>query len=400
LADLASTATGNGAALVGFIQSGTGAVPRTMQDKGRERISVKDFGAKGDGVTDDGASIAQGILNGVALSFPVGSYKNATTGITVPELKSLTFAPGADVVNSGSGTLTNNGVMIRPNYNPDGMTWTTGAGKSNHCGLYVDMGGFGKTSFSGSGFKSALVGAALVPSGAGITGGHGVSGYATTPGSGVAVALYGESTMSAAGGQIWGLNTRSADNGFAAAQVWGYEVDVNVTNVNSTCVGVDVVGGSTVKPGVSIAYRVGPLGTFTTPKTHWVRGFFVDDDSADTGIELGTASAASPSGTAPIIGYGRSGAGVREITYTLGTAADGSSANFTSGNGRFVRMQTRDGSGNVVNLIQGLNGGLGFFNVLPAGRQVVTGSRGGNAALASLLTALAAYGLITDSTTA
>lgn len=43
---------------------------------------------------------------------------------------------------------------------------------------------------------------------------------------------------------------------------------------------------------------------------------------------------------------------------------------------------------------------LGVFNTSPTTKQTVTGSRGGNAALASLLTALAAYGLITDSSSA
>lgn len=42
----------------------------------------------------------------------------------------------------------------------------------------------------------------------------------------------------------------------------------------------------------------------------------------------------------------------------------------------------------------------GFFNTAPAVKPTVTGSRGGNAALASALTALASLGLITDSTTA
>jgi hypothetical protein len=41
---------------------------------------------------------------------------------------------------------------------------------------------------------------------------------------------------------------------------------------------------------------------------------------------------------------------------------------------------------------------LGVFNTSPTTKQTVTGSRGANAALASLLTQLAAYGLITDST--
>jgi hypothetical protein len=44
--DLASSI---GASLVGFIQAGTGAVLRTLQDKNREIISVKDFGAVGEG---------------------------------------------------------------------------------------------------------------------------------------------------------------------------------------------------------------------------------------------------------------------------------------------------------------------------------------------------------------
>jgi hypothetical protein len=43
---------------------------------------------------------------------------------------------------------------------------------------------------------------------------------------------------------------------------------------------------------------------------------------------------------------------------------------------------------------------LGFFGAPVTAKPTVTGSRGGNAALASLLTALANLGLITDSTTA
>ncbi len=43
---------------------------------------------------------------------------------------------------------------------------------------------------------------------------------------------------------------------------------------------------------------------------------------------------------------------------------------------------------------------IGFFATAAAVKQTVTGSRGGNAALASLLTALATYGLITNSSSA
>jgi len=59
------------------------------------------------------------------------------------------------------------------------------------------------------------------------------------------------------------------------------------------------------------------------------------------------------------------------------------------------------GSGTAPPLIVQKSGGtLGFLGSPGTTKQTVTGSRGGNAALASLLTALAAHGLITDSTTA
>jgi len=60
-------------------------------------------------------------------------------------------------------------------------------------------------------------------------------------------------------------------------------------------------------------------------------------------------------------------------------------------------------SGDVIVLSSGgtkILGNIGFYNTTPIAKQTVTGSRGGNAALASLLTALASHGLITNSSTA
>jgi hypothetical protein len=50
-----------------------------------------------------------------------------------------------------------------------------------------------------------------------------------------------------------------------------------------------------------------------------------------------------------------------------------------------------------VNVLRIGGGTLGFYNATPVNKQTVTGAKGGNAALASLLTALANAGLITDS---
>ena len=64
---------------VSFLQAGTGAVARTAQAKMRDVVSVKDFGAVGDGVADDTAAIQAAInakaSSGGAINFPAGTYK-------------------------------------------------------------------------------------------------------------------------------------------------------------------------------------------------------------------------------------------------------------------------------------------------------------------------------------
>lgn len=56
--------------------------------------------------------------------------------------------------------------------------------------------------------------------------------------------------------------------------------------------------------------------------------------------------------------------------------------------------------GAVKHTLDGATNQVGFYGAAPASKPAVTGSRGGNAALASLITALATLGLITDNTTA
>jgi hypothetical protein len=78
------TASGNAGT---FVQAGLGArVQRSVQDRLRETMSVKDFGARGDGVSDDTASIALAVKAarkaGLGLYFPPSSKCYLTDTIT------------------------------------------------------------------------------------------------------------------------------------------------------------------------------------------------------------------------------------------------------------------------------------------------------------------------------
>lgn len=87
------------------------------------------------------------------------------------------------------------------------------------------------------------------------------------------------------------------------------------------------------------------------------------------------------------------------FTGTTGAFIDG-------GNSRASGSSTNGFTNNLPRALNPIRGQLthtgstaGFFGATPGTKPTVTGSRGGNAALASLLTQLATLGLITDSTT-
>lgn len=109
----AAMAASNGSSLVGFIQPGTGAVATTVQTKLREWISVKDFGATGDGTTDDYTSIVNAINQAISthkdVFFPAGTYR-ITSGLVVLNATDLKlFGDGSNsslIVYDGSASST------------------------------------------------------------------------------------------------------------------------------------------------------------------------------------------------------------------------------------------------------------------------------------------------------
>ena len=98
-----------------FLQNGTGAVTRTVTSKLQDVVHVKDFGAKGDGVTDDSAAFAAALASGA-------SEVRADAGIYV--IKSLITLAKGQKIYFGVGQHTIGGIRFT-----DSLTDQTGTGK-------------------------------------------------------------------------------------------------------------------------------------------------------------------------------------------------------------------------------------------------------------------------------
>lgn len=94
-----------GASVIGFIQAGVGAIQRSVQDKLREQVSVKDFGAKGDGIANDANAIRKAIehiisIGGGTVIFPAGIYKCTERIGTFINAQNVTLSGyGAEIQN-------------------------------------------------------------------------------------------------------------------------------------------------------------------------------------------------------------------------------------------------------------------------------------------------------------
>jgi len=136
----------DGSSFIGHIHNGTGAVATTVQTKLREVCSVQDFGAKGDGVTDDTAAIQSAI--DAANEIGVLLDSSAGAEVHLPPGQFLTSAPivlyggfenqeRVSLIGAGSGSTT---IKLADNSNSDMIVYNSTSG-FNHCrieGLLLD----------------------------------------------------------------------------------------------------------------------------------------------------------------------------------------------------------------------------------------------------------------------
>jgi hypothetical protein len=102
---------------ISYTLTAPGATLQSVQTKLEQYISVKDFGAVGDGVADDSTAINNALANGGYIYFPAGTYK--VTTIVCDSVNKLTVDASAATFTSVYGNL----VVIN---NCDDFTWTGG----------------------------------------------------------------------------------------------------------------------------------------------------------------------------------------------------------------------------------------------------------------------------------
>ena len=137
--------TAGTATLITYNEGGTGAVTRTVSSRLQEKVSVKDFGATGNGVTDDTAAIQLAATNcpGCLLVVPAGTYIISST-LTLPANTGILGADEYATVLKFTSTTSNvNGLVVQANASIAYLT-ILGPGGGSHisgtCGLCGALG--------------------------------------------------------------------------------------------------------------------------------------------------------------------------------------------------------------------------------------------------------------------
>lgn len=475
LGDLAAP---GGSDLVGFIQAGTGAVSRTTQDRLRDTVCVKDFGAKGDGVTDDTAAIQAAIDHvlsrpqGCALYGPAGRYL-LTAPLNLPLSKHLTmygdgqatqffgatafgFLLQITVSNSAAYGSVFRDFMI----SPASVGYTSGISATAANGF----------TFEGINIQGQAIGMQFASSYAvrinckfDVTTSEGVRWTTSAHGANLrgskfytcgvtnskaAVSFEISSNNLILDDCVFEYNYKAASfQGCTSIRMNGCYVEYCVANdidFLGTCTGISIedswfyagIATFTLSNANGLSFKRNTIGLKTIALGANMAGFSTDKCATVAGgviniNYIGTQAVASggipvsrsygpdaniqyrfsSQGAADIAGYtGSEGvlcfvgqhvaSGVVYLRFEPGLTGDMPTLRGVGETNTGLRLSA-SGTGRIDSASpHRFNTNVGFYGTTPIAKPTITGSRGGNAALASLMTALAAFGIVTDSTTA
>lgn len=459
----------SGSALIGFLQSGTGAVARTAKDKLLEvTVSPEDFGAVGNGVTDDYAAITAAItylsgLGGGTLQFGAKTYAVMNT-IAVQQSNIRLVGKGSHAYHDG-GTGQTSATSIKWINAIAGVVISCSTPKSVGSAMVSKVivrdiridanalanNGIVITSVRDSTFEDILVENAIsvcyaittAPNGtiseaqdtqhcrfircrwkctatAAVQGCHGMQLTSAVPGTSTANASfnYFENCQGQTynGTGFWLIDADNNTFNMCSAQIvvgTGTPLTIagaysnyfynwsNTVRIQGTATGAwrDATGNCffNVDEANGTAYPTIDAGC--TVQWHGATKGFVNLLGKNVAFSnvIGQAAAQLPNlGNATAIFHNNAQSGHLETdgTNTYSWSIDG------SGNYRLLKT----GGTGLLDLAQGSGVSLrtskvGFQGTAAIAKPTVTGAKGSNAALGSLITALANYGLITDSTT-
>lgn len=148
----------DGASKIGYLPAGTGAVSTNVQSKLRESVSVKDFGAVGDGVTDDTAAILSAAANSGKkfLIIPYGVKYNRAALLaeaSFPDNVVLFDLSGIND-NTATGQTTKHFGIVSKDSAPDDTHWSIDSG--HHSIISLNNYGTSGTA-SAAGRKASIV---------------------------------------------------------------------------------------------------------------------------------------------------------------------------------------------------------------------------------------------------
>lgn len=362
-ADLASTSTGKGAALVGYKRTGSGTVASTAQVKLQEVVSVKDFGA-GSGGDDlakfNAAAVAAGTNGQVVI--PPGAYSlsGTTTAITWLADANATFTGagklGGRIVKLGNGGLFGHASKFG---SPSAWLEAERVSTENNADLVV-LSSIGQGAILGGSRTSDF-------STAGSMGSIGVQGWAINDNASAVqtgYAGYFEARRKAGAGTTQGIEIDVVNQDPATVANQPYQMGATGSTLGLWLAS----GGEIAATPASLA--LGIINNGTTFDKGLVFGA-----NAITGSDgvTGTATAIAMAKGHTLQWYGSGGVGIGYINNTVATSANSTNLNFSD-----VGAAITDHANQLLALTPNVANAVNYptFNASTTGNAVVIGANG------------------------